>query len=79
MVHPSFSKKRQKIAKKSKTHLQSALGIHDFFAFFCISKISQKKNQITLLDDGRKMKIDTNEFSDFFFSGKIFTYLIFFT
>ena len=48
MVHPSFSKKWQKIAKKSKPNLQSALGIHDFFAFFCISQISQKKNQITL-------------------------------
>ena len=76
MVHPSFSKKWQKIAKKSKQHLQSALGIHDFFAFFCISQISQKKIKLPYKTRVEKRKSTETTFL-IFFSGKNFTYLIF--
>ena len=79
MVHPSFSEKLRKTAKKSKTHLQSALGTHDFFCVFLYFNNFTFFFQITLLDNGRKLKIETNELSEKKKSGKIFTSLIFFS
>ena len=78
-VHPSFSEKLRKTIKKSKHTFTKWDKYTRFFAFFCISTISQFFFQITLLDNGRKLKIETNELSEFFFSGKIFTSLIFFS